>query len=497
MYMHQNSEERMFTTNCKAVFGFMVVAICVVLVLGTVHAQPDSPIIEWIDCPATFISFSRTHSAKISCGQLRVPEDRTTPAGSLVRLFVAVIAALENRPLPPLLYLAGGPGDAASSEIASWLAAGLHQPQDIIFVDLRGSGRSEPSLNCPKYDERFDSDRLIMCRDRLLSEGINLAAYSSDAITSDIVDLITAMQLRSVNIYGYSYGTRLAWRVAEQLPERIKVLVLDGAYLPGESAIEAVAPNTQRSLQRVFADCDADPLCNSAYPRLQAEFEQAVADLNAAPIEIDGFLPSAVLRLDGTGFLRLLREMLADSKRLPYIPAFITAVAEGDHTMFARLDELRYEEDIGDGDAHSEGLYMSALCAEEMAATSLQKIRTAADSLSSIYAPLARSALELLDDCAVWNGKLVADDLTLDSYLNVPTLFLSGRYDPIAPVHGLSAHSTQGWSYEDPQLGHGVLLSSKCAQNVMLAFLSDPAIEPRHDCLLDQEPLEFYLRQDN
>ena len=477
----------------KSSIGIVVLIVCMSLAFHNARAQPQSPAFKSIDCP---VSFSMSRAARISCGFLHVPEVRSEPSGRWIDVFVAVVAAEKGGALPPLLVLAGGPGDAASGEVAAWLEAGLHQSQDIIFVDQRGSGRSLPSLNCPEFDEPL-THRLDACRARLLADGINLAAYNPDAITSDIVDLIMAMNLQALNIYGVSYGARLARAAAERLPGRVKALVLDSAYPSEESAIQQMLANTERAMQRVFADCSSDPACAKAYPRLPALFEQALAALNRAPILLDGFFPAADLQLDGGGFLQLLRAMLADSARLPYIPSFVSAVAEGDRAALARMGAIRFDDEPSTFDDHSEGLYMSLICAEIAAAASVEKILAAAEASPAPYAPLARSALELLKDCVIWSGESASAQSTLPASVGAPMLSLHGRYDPVAGIDDSAPQSAPGWRYVDPQLGHGILLDSQCAQHMTVAFLTHPSTEPWHDCLHNQQPLDFTIGGDH
>lgn len=459
-----------------------------------VFAQPLAHAVTWVACPPDIATHSNTRSAEIACGVLTVPEDRSASAGNTIRLFLAVVSAREGPISPPLIYLAGGPGDAASSEIDAWLSADLHRRNDVIFVDQRGSGRSLPSLNCPEFDRTVAGNSLVECRKRLEGAGIKLAAYNAESIALDIVALIEAMQLMSVDIYGHSFGARIALLVAERLPERIRSLVLDSVTLPVVSAGTYLAANTERALQRIFDDCATDPDCEGAYPHLQTQFRQAVSKLNAVPILIDGLLPNAALRLDGADFIRLLRAMLADARHLPLVPAFIAAIATGNHAALTEIGELRYADDSGRIDTHSEGLYFSALCAEESRAMSTAAILVEADNSPAIYAPLTRTALELVDDCAGWLGSEARRNQTSISYPAVPILLLSGRYDPVAPARGDWWPGDSSWWFEDPQLGHGVLPASKCARDIVLAFLSDPTIEPSPDCWANRQPLKFYIQ---
>jgi pimeloyl-ACP methyl ester carboxylesterase len=85
------------------------------------------------------------------CGTLVVPEDPTKPGGRQIDLAFARIPAVSRRGLPdPLFLLAGGPGMAATTFYAmvAPIFARIHRDRDIVLVDQRGTGKSNP-LNCP------------------------------------------------------------------------------------------------------------------------------------------------------------------------------------------------------------------------------------------------------------------------------------------------------------------------------------------------------------
>ncbi|MFO1313756.1 MAG: alpha/beta hydrolase, partial [Burkholderiales bacterium] len=82
------------------------------------------------------------------CGTLEVPEDRGKPGGRKIAIFAAVLPANTLTPKDdPLLVLAGGPGQAAST-LAPFAArlAELRRTRDVVLVDQRGTGRSAPLL---------------------------------------------------------------------------------------------------------------------------------------------------------------------------------------------------------------------------------------------------------------------------------------------------------------------------------------------------------------
>src|SRR6202030_1779320 len=89
------------------------------------------------------------------CGELSVLENPSDSNGRRIRLHIARVPAINRRKQPdPLFVLAGGPGMAATTFYAS--AAGsferIHRDRDIVLVDQRGTGRSNP-LNCAQDDK--------------------------------------------------------------------------------------------------------------------------------------------------------------------------------------------------------------------------------------------------------------------------------------------------------------------------------------------------------
>ena len=66
--------------------------------------------------------------ATARCYRLRVPEDRRLPAGRTIDLRIVVVPAADasNRAADPVVFLAGGPGQAAPDFIGCQRPAGVH-----------------------------------------------------------------------------------------------------------------------------------------------------------------------------------------------------------------------------------------------------------------------------------------------------------------------------------------------------------------------------------
>ncbi|MCY4145592.1 MAG: alpha/beta fold hydrolase, partial [Chloroflexi bacterium] len=195
----------------------MIRALCLLTCLfgllrsAPVFSQGALPNYEVGACPEIVLWMAFLEVDLLSCGYLHVLEDRAAGEDSArLRLFVLRLAAQIQRDNPPVIYLAGGPGDAASASLGDLLGSPLRTWNELILIDQRGTGFSQPSLNCAENDEMTSEDSLATCRARMLAAGINLAAYHTVASAQDVQDLLIALDLPVANIYGISYGTRLA-----------------------------------------------------------------------------------------------------------------------------------------------------------------------------------------------------------------------------------------------------------------------------------------------
>ncbi|MCA9906963.1 MAG: alpha/beta fold hydrolase, partial [Anaerolineae bacterium] len=171
---------------------------------------------------------------------------------------------------------------------------------ELVIFDQRGTGYSEPSLACPEseelmlstLDEDLDSEQskglllqmVTACHDRLRGEGIDLAAYNSRENAADVDDLRRALGYDQWDLYGISYGTRLAQTVMRDFPDGVRSVVLDSTYpLSADLTVDTIA-NMDRAFDTFFAGCAANAACSEAYPDLENRFFALADTLNATPI---------------------------------------------------------------------------------------------------------------------------------------------------------------------------------------------------------------------
>ena len=106
-------------------------AVTILMAVPTSHASPQPG-----PCPEI---------PNAECGILRVPEDRSSDGGRALGLDYVVIPARQRETSPPIFYLLGGPGEAATSVAPFVLSSPLADLLDhraLVLLDQRGTGGS-------------------------------------------------------------------------------------------------------------------------------------------------------------------------------------------------------------------------------------------------------------------------------------------------------------------------------------------------------------------
>ncbi|MEN9936955.1 MAG: hypothetical protein RLZZ387_3534 [Chloroflexota bacterium] len=461
----------------------------------------------------------------IECGYLVVPERRTSPDEAEVRLAVAIVRSTAKRPAPdPLVYLEGGPGGSALYDASYWLDSRFRNKRDIILIDQRGTGYSLPSLNCPELESEDvvtgddELDAAKACSRRLRREGVDLKHYNSAATAADLADLRQALGLEEVNLLGVSYGTRAALTALRDFPEGIRSVILDSSYPPEVDAYTEGAANGAAAIQALLGGCAADADCAEAFPKLDRTLYRLVDKLNGEPAVLErtdvDTGETYEEELYGDDLVSYLFDWLYDTSAIPLLPRAIAEAAEGDYSMIIYLldgptdeeaEEGIEEEEVAEEEAaegvidtaaadegdisDSEGAFYSVECREEMIFGDL----AAAEEAVSVYPRALQAALlgsgeQTAAICEVWgSGRARAvEDRPVTS--DVPTLVLAGEYDPVTPPHwGESAaeHLSRSFFYTFPGMGHGVVFSDACPEEIALSFLERPGKEPDAACLAD------------
>jgi len=460
---------------------------------------------------------------EVECGYLVVPEDRRYQRGQgkleTIRLHVAIVKSRSSTPAPdPLLYLSGGPGGETLIYINSIAPrfADILETRDLILFDQRGIGFSEPSLDCPEVMEekletiaqnlsraekiKGDYTTTATCRDRLAGAGVNLAAYTSAENAADINDLRLALDYEQINLYGVSYGSRLALTAMRDFgsTQTIRSVILDSVFPPQVDFYADLAVNAERIFDLLFDSCTLDIVCNDTYPELETVYYELVKKLEIEPVKIEviGLRRSETytMTLDGDGLIRLLFNMLYDTETIPEIPKLIYQLQQEDYSSRTLQIWLRWL--IISNMFRSEGMWYSVMCAEEISFSTEDIVREAgtnvSPSIQGYFINLATASDFLV--CETWGAREAVDVENEPVMSNIPTLILSGEFDPITPPawNQMAAETlSQGYYFSFPGVGHGVFRARQCARDLAKTFLEKPAKEPNLICLSELAPFKF------
>jgi len=337
----------------------------------------------------------------------------------------------------PVVLLAGGPGQGAA-EVGPLLAQrfdALRRERDMVFIDMRGTGSSGP-LRCDISDPEdlgqllggtLELDGLDGC---LAGYEGDLSQYSTATMADDLDEVRAALGYAQINLLGVSYGSRLALEYMRRYPERTRSAALDGVVPPDASVTLASPAHAEAALGLVLGDCEADPACAAAFPRLERKLAQVLADLDGNRVleELEHPRTGERVRVDITrpGFAAVLQAALYSGHTSSLLPLMIDRAHAGDYGSVAAvaLSSAPMAASL------SSGLYFTVSCGEDLRTLGPDSRREAVADLT-VFNDHTLAQLEQV--CARWPHAQVEPELFMAVESSVPTLLLSGRYDPVTP----------------------------------------------------------------
>ena len=436
-----------------------------------------------------------------TCYWLEVPERRDRPTSRTIRLWVAVIKGVgAPADTTPGIFLNGGPGYAASTPFVSGNIQFAGEPGISVVFDQRGSGRSEPRLDCPELHTRLDATHswaervdashaaVLSCSRTLQADGIDLNGYNAIESAADIVDLRKALGYTKWIVGGISYGGRLAREVYRQDPTGVAGLVLESAVTTAPVGPVGLIRNANSAIQRITAACDAQPKCSSANGSLDVDLETAAKLLDTTPFIIPANGSSPASTTVGDDLYNGAIQAMYRSDLIPALPVAAHALSQGDNsvlTAFAGQVNPSPSADPRDDMAEADSEIM--VCADEGAAM------TQSD-LASLAAPGRWSTLVLswpYLNCGSWNVDPVPGGRLAPVTGDVPVLAVYGQLDPVTPpvfADEIRSQFPNATITEYPGGGHGVLFMNDCATQIATAFYDQPGSHIDTSCVAALAP---------
>jgi pimeloyl-ACP methyl ester carboxylesterase len=356
-----------------------------------------------------------------------------------LQLHVAVIPALRLKPAPdPLFLLSGGPGQAASDFYLSVgpAFARIRRDRDLVLLDQRGTGRSN-RLDCELPDDsEFTTldpqklrDLVRQCRESLPGDP---RYYTTSIAVRDLDDVRAALGYEKVNLYGISYGTRVAQHYMRRYPGRVRTAILDGA-VPAEIALGPdVAIEAQHAIDSALQRCARTADCARQFPQISEQFAALQEQLRKAPVTVS--IPHPVTgvltttRLDVARLGAAVRLLTYADETVSTLPLMIHEAQSLHEPQSLAAQYLSVESSLEEQIA--EGMHFAVVCSED--APRWEQENVTEQALAKTYLGTAfMSSMRAV--CADWPRGPVDADFGKPLRSDVPTLVLSGTDDPVTP----------------------------------------------------------------
>jgi pimeloyl-ACP methyl ester carboxylesterase len=441
-------------------------------------------------------------SAAARCGWFRVPENRDDPASRTIDLRITVIPSLRLQPEPdPLVLISGGPGQSATDFYVSAGAAfaAVRRDRDILVIDQRGTGESQP-LDCP-----FDNDADLVIEEpqqlRRLGEAClaklpgDPRFYTTSVAVRDLDEIRAALGYEKLNLYGVSYGTRVAQHYLRRYPQRVRSLILDGV-VPVDLALGPdIAPRAQAALDAIFDRCHADRECAAAFPDVREQFQALRRRLEREPVAAHLPDPLSARQVDAKfGNLHLnaaVRLLTYSDETASLLPLLIHQAQSqqrvdpliAQYLMIERTMDLQF----------AYGMHFAVVCSEDAPRWDSQPVAEAALDATYLGANFMRGMRAV---CDLWPRGVVDEGFNAELHSDVPALILSGGNDPVTPAaYGERALASfaKGRHLVLQGQGHGQLATG-CMPRLLANFVrSADAGSLDATCLDGVRPAPFML----
>ncbi|MFT5290800.1 MAG: pimeloyl-ACP methyl ester carboxylesterase [Planctomycetota bacterium] len=385
---------------------------------------------------------ARQHVASgttVLVGSYRVWEDRVAKQGRRIDLNLILLPALSKSPAPdPVFVLHGGPGAAATAYLGGLAQSWLREHRDIVLVDQRGTGRSNPlrietpggAPNPQTYLDPLFVPEVFEAQLPRLRELADLAKYTTPIAMDDLNEVRGALGYGEINLRGGSYGSRAALVYLRRHPETARTATLNGiAPIAFRNPLYHAAA-AQGALEVLAKECAGDPRYRKAFPDLLGMVEQVLDRLDEQPALVKVMDPKTreevEVTLTRTGFAEALRVMMYATSTNRRVPLLVKQAFEGNYTPFAQSGLERGRALRG---MLSLGMLMCVTGSEDLPRIDPGEI---ADLTEGTFLGDQRVRQQLAVG-EIWPRGEVPEDYGEHVTANVPVLLWSGTHDPITP----------------------------------------------------------------
>lgn len=419
-------------------------------------------------------------------GTLEVPANRSTGAGAPFRLAVARLKSTTPNPtLPPLIYLADGPGAPAINtlrepERGAFLVK-LRENRDVILMDQRGTGRSKPMPGWlgPKRDRTgiFLSEANMIqfvrtvCAEAKVAFGeqhLDLAAFTTVENAADFRDLQLALGGQKIALLGMSYGSHLGFAILRNFPEIVERAVFAGPVGPDE--LSKLPADYDAQFARLTELAAHDPAISAQVPNFALLLRQVLVKLDREPLQITVLdqmeKQNVTIPLGRFGLQYILRLDAADRSDFIHFPALVWEISQGRTTLIQPLLQKRYNQMLPGVAA------MPMMMRLYSGASAARRAQIKEQESKSLLGAAVNLPELNLDD--VWGNPDLGEQFRRPVETSVPVLFVSGSLDAISPPYRsaeAAKHAPHSVKLLVENAGHEDLLTHPPAQALIEEYL--------------------------
>jgi pimeloyl-ACP methyl ester carboxylesterase len=465
--------------------------------------RPGTPI-QWGPCEASASDKTRL-PAGAECGMLSVPVDYSKPDGDVAQIAMIRFKATGQK-IGSLVVNPGGPGESgveAAASMVSTLPQSLRERFDLVGFDPRGVANSSPAAWCNSdadndrlradptveytqegvdHIEKENKEFVQRCLDKMGKEF--LANLGTANVAKDLDAIRASLGDDKLTYLGYSYGTRIGALYAEDYPDKVRAMVLDGAVDPNADQIEEEirqAAAFQKAFDNFAADCAASPDCPLGTDPTKAVdvYKSLVDPLVQQPaktrdprgLSYNDAIVGTILPLYSPSLWRHLTQALSELRE-----------GNGD-TMLAMADLYMGRDENGHYN-NSTDVRVAVNCVDKPHITDRAKV-VEEDRRTREVAPFLSygefTGLAPLDACAFWPVPATGDQHEINVTGLPPILVVSTTNDPATPYQaGVDLAKQLGGTlltFEGTQ--HTVVFQgNKCVDDIAARYLVDVTVPP-------------------
>jgi pimeloyl-ACP methyl ester carboxylesterase len=485
-------------------------AISVFFIIGFLFAAHPASAQKAGDLKIEPYVFEAANKQKVDAeiGRLLVPENRQNPNSRLIELAFVRFKSTSEKPGPPVLYLAGGPGGSGISAARGArfpLFMAMREIGDVIALDQRGVGQSNPNLICLEainYPVDKAPDRGLVlelfrkqsraCRDRWMRQGVDLSGYNTNESADDLEDLRKALGAEKISLWSISYGTHLALAAIRRHEKNIHRAIMAGIEGPDHSI--KLPSNIEKHLAHLSHLVKADPVLSKDIPDLLGLMKTVLDRVEREPVTVEVTNPQTQQKVKVTINRFVLETLTVNSfgSDEADLPARYYTFAKGDYQLAAQ----GWLRTIGRGLPIGSAMAFLMDCASGVSAE--RQSRVEREKKTTLLGDTINFPFQ--DVCDAWGNPDLGAAFRKPVKSRVPALFISGTLDVRTPPGNAeevrkgfsdSAHLIiDGARHSDP-----LFLSSPKIKDVMLEFMKGQSISTTRIALA---PLKFTpVKKDN